>query len=88
MRKTILLFSLTLCLSGCAPTGNLEYRDREVRAFPDPTLGTDNNESETYKTQILKAPPEAAPPPAPAPQVPAISPTPKLASGGLATVPK
>lgn len=61
MRKTILLFSLTLCLSGCAPTGNVEYRDRELRPFPDPTLGTDNNESETYKTQILKAPPDLTP---------------------------
>jgi hypothetical protein len=30
-----------------------------MRPFPDPALSTDNLESETYKTQMLKAPPEA-----------------------------
>jgi hypothetical protein len=60
MRKTILLFSLILCLTGCAPSGSME-RARELRPFPDPALGTDNQESETYKTQLLLAPVDLTP---------------------------
>ncbi len=56
MRKPLLLFALAVCLTSCTPNQNPVYRAREARQYPDPTLGTENGESQWYKTQILAAP--------------------------------
>jgi hypothetical protein len=80
MRKTtLLLCTLTLCLCACAPRED-SARLREVRPFPDPTLGTDNPESQWYKTQILaspSAPPDDATAPARPSGTPAAPKTPR-----------
>ncbi len=57
MRKpNLLLCSLALLLTGCASSHDRSIRAREERPFPNPTLGTDNPESQWYKTQILASP--------------------------------
>jgi hypothetical protein len=61
MRKSmILLCSLAFGLSGCAPaTHDADARSREQRPYPDATLGTENAESQWYRTQTI-APPSPA----------------------------
>lgn len=71
MQKTLLLCVVLASLTGCTPSQNPVYRAREARPFPDPTLGTDNRESQWYKTQILAAPSTAGAPMAPASNLPA-----------------
>ena len=75
MRKTLLLTSLAVCLTGCAPKGNPEYRAREERPYPDPTLGTTNHESSWYRTQMLASPS--------APTAPSALPDAKRSSGSI-----
>ncbi len=71
MRKTLLLCAIAACLTGCTPSANPVYRAREARPFPDPTEGTDNHESQWYKTQILAAPSAAGSAGAPVSTLPA-----------------
>lgn len=56
MRKFTLLCSTAILLAGCAPSGDPSLRAREQRPYPDPTRGTENHESQQYKTQILATP--------------------------------
>ncbi len=57
MRKKILLICiLSFGVTGCVPQQDERLRSREDRESPDPTLGTENPESQWYKTQILASP--------------------------------
>ena len=57
MRKSITIVSfLAISLSGCAPTEDPRYRAREARPYPNPTQGTDNSESQWYRTQTIASP--------------------------------
>jgi hypothetical protein len=60
MRKLLLLCSLAVLLTGCAPTRDPVFGPRDERTFPDPALGVKNPESETYSTQIMASPPSSA----------------------------
>jgi hypothetical protein len=71
MQKTLLLCVILASLKSCTPSQNPVYRAREDRPYPDPTLGTDNRESQWYKTQILASPSTAGPAGAPAANLPA-----------------
>ena len=56
MRKALLFCSCAVFLSACAPSGDRGLRSRESRRYPDATQGTDNVESQWYKTQIVASP--------------------------------
>ena len=71
MQKPLLLCFVLVSLTGCTPDQNKPYREREARAYPDPTLGTDNKESQWYKTQILASPSAAGSAGAPVSNLPA-----------------